>query len=218
MYTPKEVQEIIGVSASTVRRWANEFSEYLSENAQPQPEESSYYRRQYSHDDLLVLYTIRQKTRQGATTEEVAILLASGERAERLPPDFPLPSEPPEPIEMVPRSAAETRIITLREKIFDLEEQLEQERSVNLQRAERIATLEKELGETKSEVARLQGQVEVARLEGRAEASTEAAELRGQMANQDLVRRVIMFVAATAAIVAAILLVAVLLLALTPGG
>jgi DNA-binding transcriptional MerR regulator len=165
MYQPKEVARILQVSRSTIRRWASDFYEYLSPTAQPAPPGDAYYRRAYSRDDLLVLWTIREESKRGATQDEIAALLAAGEVADTLPPDLPAPED--EPVEMVPLSTARVQIEALQARVTNLEMILEEARVLADARADRIAALERELGDARAELARAEGRAEIIESERR---------------------------------------------------
>jgi DNA-binding transcriptional MerR regulator len=70
---PNEVATQLDVSPSTLRRWSNEFADYLSESAgRPQPSEGSQVaHRRYTDEDLETLLTIKGLLNEGLTYIQV---------------------------------------------------------------------------------------------------------------------------------------------------
>jgi DNA-binding transcriptional MerR regulator len=71
---PNEVANQLQISPSTLRRWSNEFADYLSETAgRPQPEAGGRQsHRRYSDQDLETLMTIKGLLAEGQTYVQVA--------------------------------------------------------------------------------------------------------------------------------------------------
>jgi DNA-binding transcriptional MerR regulator len=70
---PNEIAAQLQVSPSTLRRWSNEFADFLSDAAgRPQPEEGSRTaHRRYSDEDLETLMTIKGLLAEGLTYIQV---------------------------------------------------------------------------------------------------------------------------------------------------
>jgi DNA-binding transcriptional MerR regulator len=69
---PNEVANQLQISPSTLRRWSNEFSEYLSESAgRAQPDGTRGAHRRYSDEDLETLMTIKGLLIEGLTYIQV---------------------------------------------------------------------------------------------------------------------------------------------------
>jgi len=69
---PNEVANQLQISPSTLRRWSNEFTDYLSEAAgRAQPESSRGAHRRYSDEDLETLMTIKGLLIEGLTYIQV---------------------------------------------------------------------------------------------------------------------------------------------------
>jgi hypothetical protein len=66
-YTVTQASRILKVSAATIRRWCNEFSEHLSGIATPPPGET----RILTGDDLRVLAYVNERLRLGASARIV---------------------------------------------------------------------------------------------------------------------------------------------------
>jgi DNA-binding transcriptional MerR regulator len=64
MFTPSQVSETLGIPASTIRRWANRFAPYLSE----QPGK----KRMYTISDLDMFRQIRTFSSQGLSLDQIA--------------------------------------------------------------------------------------------------------------------------------------------------
>lgn len=85
--TPKQVQAMLKVSSTTLRRYANDFYDLLSPAARP----GSGYRRAYTRNDLAVLSRVAQLYREGKTRAQalklikVMELTPSGVEAATLP-------------------------------------------------------------------------------------------------------------------------------------
>ncbi|HUW15188.1 MAG TPA: MerR family transcriptional regulator [Anaerolineae bacterium] len=63
---PAEIASRLGVSVSTLRRWSQQFSAYLSEVAQSSDDDSARHRR-YTDEDLGTLITIKGLLTEGYT-------------------------------------------------------------------------------------------------------------------------------------------------------
>lgn len=69
---PNEVASQLDISPSTLRRWSNEFSMYLSDVAgRPGEDESKSAHRRYTDDDLETLITIKGLLAEGQTYVQV---------------------------------------------------------------------------------------------------------------------------------------------------
>lgn len=77
-HTVGQVADLLDASGSTVRRWANEFSEHLSGGANP----GKGTARQFTDDDLRILGYVASRTAAGVPVAEIAREL----------PTAPLPS------------------------------------------------------------------------------------------------------------------------------
>ncbi len=65
---PQEVASRLEVSSSTLRRWSEEFSEFLSQEASPAEEKQH---RRYSDEDLATLITVKGLLAEGLTYDKV---------------------------------------------------------------------------------------------------------------------------------------------------
>lgn len=81
---PADIKELFDVSHQTVRRWCDEFEQYLSSNATPPAGEM----RLFTEEDLKVLALVAQVKNTGGTYEDAHMRLRAGERGE-------IPDEPP---------------------------------------------------------------------------------------------------------------------------
>jgi len=70
MFTPGQVSEMLDIPPSSLRRYATEYSDKLSETAR-----QTGKRRLYSDNDVMLLKRIRQYTRQRKTPEQIRQLL-----------------------------------------------------------------------------------------------------------------------------------------------
>jgi DNA-binding transcriptional MerR regulator len=73
---PSEVSNRLGVSASTLRRWSQQFSSFLSCATDYEDEESHRHRR-YTDEDLATLITVKGLLTEGYTYDQVRRRLQS---------------------------------------------------------------------------------------------------------------------------------------------
>jgi DNA-binding transcriptional MerR regulator len=87
-YTTAQIHRRLGIPKPTIRNWSAEYASYLSRRAQPNDGKT----RLFTHDDLVVLNTVRYLTREEGLNDndQVRAILSSGHRVT----DFPdTPSE-----------------------------------------------------------------------------------------------------------------------------
>jgi DNA-binding transcriptional MerR regulator len=124
-FTSKEIAHIFGYTEQTVRKWADEFSEYLSGDASP----GSGKHRDFQVEDLPVLSFVAEQKNKHATYEEIHASLKAGARG-----DMPEISE--DHLRFLAASESEKQatleVVTLQRHISDLQ--------TRLNRAEIIAT------------------------------------------------------------------------------
>lgn len=78
-YTTSEVSKILGRGARTIRRYTEEFPDYLSESARPAVDAAGKpLDRTFTDEDLALLAWIAQQFEAKATTPEIAAQLAAG--------------------------------------------------------------------------------------------------------------------------------------------
>lgn len=70
MYTPKTVSEMLNIPTSTLRRYASDFSNMLSNTARAPGK-----KRQYSDTDILILRKIRELTSKHLEPEQIRAAL-----------------------------------------------------------------------------------------------------------------------------------------------
>ena len=157
----KELSDWLGIASGTLRAWSNgEFRRYLSPRAQG----GDGRRRDWNETDARIIGFIVALKAQSTHRDEIHATLArlQAEDWQDLPP---MPPAPPgtRPTPMVSKDAAETAISTQRgammreisifeERVDQLEGQLTESRGRNVD-------LERELGEVRQELGRLQGQL-----------------------------------------------------------
>lgn len=71
LYDPKQVSEMLGLPASSLRRYAVDWSAYLSEYAN-----RSGRKRRYTDQDILILKKVRELTSQRRGADEIAAQLS----------------------------------------------------------------------------------------------------------------------------------------------
>lgn len=208
-----QIARIVGVSGSTVRRWAADYADHLSATAQPVDTAGGSYARMYTDEDLKVLWTIHTLSRQGMNQDDIAASLAAGQLINELPPDIPIAED--DPVDMIPVSTALERMKSLQTRIDYLEDELDRERALASQRADRILELEHVLGDARAELARKEGELQAAELRGKMDAGAD--RLQGQLEALTGERRLLVRLLIAIVVVAAVLLAVVVLLALTGG-
>ena len=77
---PQEVATRLEVSPSTLRRWSDEFSEFLSTEASPTEDKQ---RRRYSDDDMATFISIKGLMAEGLTYDEVSQRLSEMRASEQ---------------------------------------------------------------------------------------------------------------------------------------
>ena len=116
-FTSKEIAHIFGYTEQTVRKWADEFGEYLSLAASP----GNGRHRDFQVEDLTVLSFIAQEKDKHATYEDIHASLKTGARG-----DMPEISE--DRLKFLAASESEKQatieVVALQRHIADLSERL----------------------------------------------------------------------------------------------
>lgn len=117
MYSTSNIAKRFGISQATVKNYAAEFAAHLSATATPEPG----HRRVFTDDDITVYALIVAQKSEGATHEQIHIMLQSGQRGD-------LPAAPRqlaliERVAMLERELSEAR--TQRDKALGQIEALE---------------------------------------------------------------------------------------------
>jgi DNA-binding transcriptional MerR regulator len=162
-YTTGDLAARLNVSRDTIRNYARDFSEFLTNEATGIEPNA---RRRYTERDALILATIADLRANGLTVEQVTDALRGGRLVETVPP-APTPAE---------KEARENAALIVRpeyERVLDRVQQLEGE--LDTLRAERdraierwqddttalnvkIQALERELGEARGELTALKAE------------------------------------------------------------
>lgn len=130
VYTVGEIATALQISVSTVRNWTeNELIEgYLSNMATRKGEFKSASERKYTQDDLYVLNTINNNKTRRTEWQDVADILASGERDKDLPESAMLVMAPTSSEVFLNVARAHEKIEMLETRIKELQTELEAER------------------------------------------------------------------------------------------
>jgi DNA-binding transcriptional MerR regulator len=164
LYTPMQMQDLLGVSATALRIYTNTYPTYLST-------EATGKRRKFTDGDLCFLSFVKTRTDAGDNHKEVLALLQTDEGKEQWqqyqdawePPDQPLPADDAHPgTDLVPVAQlhavrllwedAQRREQEAKEEAAALQESAQQ-REKELQ--EQINQLLRELGHKEGELAAL---------------------------------------------------------------
>jgi DNA-binding transcriptional MerR regulator len=115
-HTPQAVAKQLGVSPATLRRWSDEFAEYLSSGADSGKGKSH---RRYTEFDLGTLNTIKELMNSGATYEQVRQQLANQPvnypfrpQGSMLNSEETLPEQPLDLPDRVSHASDETALVT----------------------------------------------------------------------------------------------------------
>jgi DNA-binding transcriptional MerR regulator len=105
-YTTAQVYHRLDIPKPTIRNWSAEYAQFLSDRARPDDGKT----RVFTHDDLVVLNTVRHFTRvEGLNSNEhIREILASGQRIAELPARrTPEEEQALESIQLVPAAQVE---------------------------------------------------------------------------------------------------------------
>lgn len=145
MYTNKDIAERFGISRESARLWSNQFADYLSPTATPQPGRQ----RNYTDDDLSVFGLVASMKGEGKQNDEISAALAAGQRGT-------VPSSGP----VVPRA---TEVATLKRQLAQVANELTDTRALLLRSEGKVELLEKQLADKEAALRALYR--EIARLE-----------------------------------------------------
>lgn len=107
LYPPDEVAGRLHVSPSTLRRWTNEFSEFLSETARPEARGGEGGPRRYTDADVSLLKNLQDLLAEGLTYVQVGKRLEAERMREAPAPAEAVPEAPEEPVRAVGPSLRE---------------------------------------------------------------------------------------------------------------
>lgn len=154
-----DLAERLNTHPNTIRAWAREYSDFLSDKA-------NAARRSYSEDDALVIATVANLRESGLLHEQIEQSLQNGTRVNSVP-ELPTPEEQAarESISLVPSSEYQ-RIIDRVQTLQGELEQARQERDNAIEQWQlgttelnkRIAELEHNLGIAQGELKRLESE------------------------------------------------------------
>jgi DNA-binding transcriptional MerR regulator len=171
------------VGASTIRYWAGEYGSFLSDGATGRAHGA---RREFNDDDALVFATISQLRNEGKTPTEIADALHDGHRVDALP-SAPTPEEREarESVALVAKPEYERAL----DRVRGLTEELEKARD------ERDRAIERWQTDTQSLIITHQG--EVSKLNERiAELERQLGEAKGALAERLPMRTTLQIAAA----------------------
>ena len=146
------VADLFDVSTETIRRWAMEFEDYLSSNANP----DSGQTRIFMEEDLQVFALIAETKDRGGTYDDAHARLRAGERG--IVPEEPLDKE--------------AQKLALNQ-LYNSFKEIEAERN---QLRNEVERLEDDLQKSREEIARLKGKGE-----GQERIETELKESRSRI-------------------------------------
>ena len=155
-----EVASLFGKSKETIRRWLNNYEDYLSPGANPGDGKP----RRISEEDLSVLALANEQLARGQSNDEVLAALANGSR-----------SVPPQTPQSITPETTQLAIFQLHKEMNQLRIQIteyEMKLGIAEDRASRAESqLESERAEFRDRIERLNR--EIGRLEARLEAKND---------------------------------------------
>lgn len=156
MHTTKDIAVRLDINPQTVRRWARQYADYMSDGSQHADA------LQFSDDDLLVLWSVRRWRQLGYSLGDIADRLGQGERVSEPPPEAPASDAPPRAV-MVPEGVHTAALAEVRRLEADRERLIiERDRAVEQRESDRqtlsdqIRGLEREIGELRGKLAVLE--------------------------------------------------------------
>lgn len=167
---PADIKELFDISHQTVRRWTEEFEQYLSSNATP----PSGQMRMFTEDDLMVFALVADVKNRGGTYDDAHAQLRAGDRGE-------IPDKPPSDQQ---KKVVMSQLAIQNQELRAQVEALTKERDVAVDEAQ----------ELREEIIRLQTRLEIAeervtelKEEGRDDLLMEIGRLKAllEMAKQD---------------------------------
>lgn len=164
MYNVTQAARYAGVSGTTIRGWAREYSDYLSPTANPPAGQA----RQFSEDDLAVFATVATLRAQLVTTEDIRAALDAGQRLE---PVRPLEEEKPADQADQLDAAASTALTLYSQQVNALQAR-------NEALADRLIEAERRIADEKAARAAAEKELEVMRALYEAATSPTPADRR----------------------------------------
>lgn len=157
MYKPGEAAVLLNIKENTMRKWITEqdYGQYLSSRAVG----GSGSHRAYTEQDVRILTLIAELKQVNTSADEIHASLRSLRSAGWSGlPDVPNTAPGVEPVSMIPREAAETKIDQqrqawmreiqhLQDRIETLEAELTQERTDRVKAMQELADLRERYGE-----------------------------------------------------------------------
>ena len=143
-YTTGTVAKICGVSREAVRKWVDEFGQYMSESATPPKGEV----RDFDDDDVRICALIAEYRNKGFNTDSIHAALKNGDRVE---PDMSIQASTPG-LSQAKLAALERSVTALRGQI----EALEKERDAAVTERD---LLERQLSQARQEIKMLNREI-----------------------------------------------------------
>lgn len=217
---PSDVSRLTGIPASSLRTWSGEYAEYLS----PAAAGGDGRKRDYSDQDIRILMYVADQKARNVIGEDIHASLKSMKITAwiDLPP---LPNVPPgmEPVALIPREAAETKIDMQRQALYKeiewlqkqieaLEDELQQERADKKSLQAELSNYRERYGELKGQLTERQTSGEL--ISQNKELAQQVGELQGKLAERQSTR---FWLVVVAVLVAATIVVVVVLITVRGG-
>lgn len=169
-YTSKDIQERFDITSESVRRWAEEFEEYLSPTANPGFKKTRFF----SEEDVKVFALWHEISKRGGTYEDAHAQLKSGQRGEVGQIER----------QITPRQAMPTELEIVQSRMIEFQQKYETAQDEIHQLRDRVARAEQQNNDTQQERERIESELATAR-QRIEELIAEMAVLRFQLKQSD---------------------------------
>jgi DNA-binding transcriptional MerR regulator len=171
-----KVAKLFEIDPKTVTGWVDEFAEFFSEKAR----KSEGMQRDYLHEDLIVLNTIKVERIKRSEPEQIRAVLASGHRETALPPQAAI-------VGGDTAIAIYSQMKVLEVKLDEANEEIERLRRENVELQERLRSESSELQERfRRENAEQQEQLRHENVEQQEQLRRENAEQQERLRRENL--------------------------------
>lgn len=139
-YSPKQAAQLANLSVSGIKNIVGRYPEHFSATANPGPN----IPRQFTARDVAVLRLVAALSKQNVPTAEIAARLESGETGD-------MPTDGPQEATEAPQQAAQ--LVLVRDAMTALQQRLDDSQRREDALHDRIAELERELGQAQGELS-----------------------------------------------------------------
>lgn len=164
MHTTRQVADRLGMNPQTIRRWSDQYQAHMSAESRRADQ------RQYTDDDLVLLWSVKRWREFGYSLEEIEQRIEAGERTSEPPPDPPADSDQHRQPVTVPEAQHTAALAEIRRLNADVERllierdeaasKLDRERGDwSTERAHVVANYNSRINDLERQIGRLEGQL-----------------------------------------------------------